>query len=421
MKILVIGHGCDPNTGSEPGKTWNLAYHLAKTHTVYLVAHPHRRKATEEDLREHLNPNLHLNWVTVPSRLDPWDPNAGSRGIQLHYILWLRRAFQLARCLHDAIKFDVVHHVGWGTVSIPSPFWKLGIPLVWGPLGGGQVTPKELLCLYGGGKLREQLRTIRVTVLKFLPSLRRSVSKASLLVATNRETADVLRSAGARRVELLPDNAIGEAYLPAGIPPRFSRNRLTLVWAGRVIPYKGLELALRSLAVVSHEYCVKLIVAGDGSDLARCKNVASELRIGRQVEFRGEVEWKRMPSLFVEGDVFFFTSLRESFGSVVLEAMSYGLPVLALDIGGVGTFCPSEAAIKVPPLRLGETVKRFARAIERLHDSKELRLNMSLAARRFATLHTWERLVSHITERYTDLAPIPASSCHVEALPQCES
>jgi glycosyltransferase involved in cell wall biosynthesis len=390
MKVLVIGHGCDPNTGSEPGKTWNLAYHLGKTHTVHLIAHPHRREAVEEYLRDHPNPNLHLHWVTIPSKIDPWEPT-GSHGIKSHYIIWLRRAFQFAHGLHRAVKFDVVHHVGWGTVSIPSPFWKLGIPLVWGPLGGGQVTPKELLGLYGRGKLLERLRTAHVASLKFLPSLRRSVAKASLLLATNRETAEVLRSAGARRVELFPDNGVGEASLPAGIPPRFSRNGLTLVWADRVIPLKCLELALRSVAALSQEYCVKLIVAGDGSDLARCKKLASELQIRPQVEFRGEVESKRMRSLFVEGDVFFFTSLRDSNASVVLEATSYGLPVLALDVGGVGTFCPSEAAIKVPPLSPRETVRRFACAIGTLHDSKELRLNMSLAARRFATLHTWER------------------------------
>jgi glycosyltransferase involved in cell wall biosynthesis len=241
------------------------------------------------------------------------------------------------------------------------------------------------------------------------------------LLATNRETAEVLKSAGARRVELLPDNGVGEAYLPARIPPRFSRNGLTLVWASRVIPYKCLELALRSLAEVHDRHDIKLIVAGDGSDLARCKNLASELQIRSQVEFRGKLDWKRMPSLFAEGDIFFFTSVRESFGSVVLEAMSYGLPVLALDIGGVGTFCPSEAAIKVPPLSPQETTRRFARAIERLHDSKELRLNMSLAARRFATLHTWERLALRLAERYADLMLIPATSAHADAVRQCES
>jgi glycosyltransferase involved in cell wall biosynthesis len=306
------------------------------------------------------------------------------------------------------------------SVSIPSPFWKLGIPLVWGPLGGGQVTPKELLSLYGGGKLFERLRTARVAALKFFPSLRRSVAKTSLLLATNRETADVLRSAGARKVEFFPDNGVPEAHLPA-LTDRSCRSGLTLVWAGRVIPYKCLELALRSVAALHHGYRVRLIVAGDGSDLSRCKRLAAELQVRHPVEFRGKVDWKEMPSLFAEGDVFLFTSLRESFGSVVLEAMSHGLPLLTLDTGGAGTFCPSEAAIKVPPLSLGETVKRFASAIATLHDSEELRMDMSLAARRFAALHTWECRVCSMTKRYASLLPAAASPSHNVAALQCGS
>jgi glycosyltransferase involved in cell wall biosynthesis len=420
MRVLVIGHGCDPNTSSEPGLTWNWAYYLAKTHTVHLIAHPQSRGSVEAYLQDHPNHNLHLHWVTVPSRLDPWNPTAGSGGIKLHYILWLRRAFQFARILHRELTFDLVHHVGWGTVSIPSPFWKLRIPLVWGPLGGGQVTPKELLAFYGKSTLRERLRTARVAALKFLPSIRRSVAQASLLLATNHETAELLRSAGARHVELLLDNGVQEAYIPATAPDRSSRSGLTLVWAGRVIPYKCLELALRSVAALNPQYRVKLIVAGDGSDLSRCKELATQLQIRHPVEFRGRVDWKQMPSLFFEGDVFLLTSVRESFGSVVLEAMSYGLPLVTLDLGGVGTFCPSETAIKVPLLSPRETVNRFASAIATLHDSEELRLTMGLAARRFAARQTWECRASHMTERYADLL-LAASPSQDGTVLQCES
>ncbi|MGI8958243.1 MAG: glycosyltransferase family 4 protein [Bryobacteraceae bacterium] len=421
MKLLVIGHGCDPNTGSEPGMTWNWAYRLAKTHTVHLIAHPHSRDAVEAYLRNHPNHGLHLNWVTVPARLDPWDPNIGSRGIKLHYIIWLRRAFLFARRLHRGLEFDLVHHVGWGTVSVASPFWKLGIPLVWGPLGGGQITPKALISVYGEAAMLERLRTVRIAALRFSPSLRKSVSKASLLLATNRETRDVLGKLGARRVELLPDSGIPKAYIPAGVHDRSRHKGLTLLWAGRIIPLKCLELALRSVAAVHPRYSVKLIVAGDGSDRPRCEELVTNLQIGDRVEFRGKVDWKRMPSLFVEGDAFLFTSVRESFGSVVLEAMSYGLPVVSLDLGGVATFCPSEAVIKVPSSSPEETVGRFASAIVTLHDSESLRLRMSFAARRAASLHTWEDRVSQMTERYASLLEEATLSRCGEVELRCES
>ena len=72
-----------------------------------------------------------------------------------------------------------------------------------------------------------------------------------------------------------------------------------------------------------------------------------------------------MAALFQRCDAFFFTGLRDTFGSVVLEALSNGLPVVTVNHQGVGAFVPEDASIKVPVSSLDDTVKDLALAFKR--------------------------------------------------------
>jgi hypothetical protein len=159
-------------------------------------------------------PTLHFIWVGPLGWWDPWN-GTEPRGIRLHYMMWRRAVVAAARRLMATESIDVVHHVGWSTVSAPPLLWQIGKPFVWGPVGGGQVLPWRFLPSGGRSVVPELLRTLRIGVLPWTPSLRSAVSRADLVLAINRETAAVLRKAGARHVPLLPDTGI-----PAALPDR---------------------------------------------------------------------------------------------------------------------------------------------------------------------------------------------------------
>src|SRR3954468_15550594 len=98
MKIVLIGHACAPNMGSEPGNTWNLASQLSARHQVWVVAYPQRKAETDRHLELHPNANLNFIYVTPKAAIDPWDPKRGERGFRLHYLLWQR---DVARVVHE--------------------------------------------------------------------------------------------------------------------------------------------------------------------------------------------------------------------------------------------------------------------------------------------------------------------------------
>jgi glycosyltransferase involved in cell wall biosynthesis len=178
---------------------------------------------------------------------------------------------------------------------------------------------------------------------------------------------------------------------------------LNLLWAGRLEKRKALPIALEALSL-HPALPVKLIVAGDGPARSEWEELAKRLNPGSRVTFLGKVPFGEMQTLFRQSHAFLFTSLCDSTGTVVLEAMSHGLPLITLDHQGVGTFVPDDAAIKVPVTNPEETVAAFAEAILALSKSPDRRRQLGMAARRYALSQSWVHRSEQMSSWYQELA-----------------
>jgi glycosyltransferase involved in cell wall biosynthesis len=386
--VLIVGHACCPFMGSEPGVTWNWATHLSAIHKVTVLTHPQFREQVEDYLQRNPNPNLCIRYVSLPRAIDPWVPTRSESGIGLHYLLWQYQALRDAKRLHAERKFDVVHHVSWTTVSAVPVLWKLPIPFIWGPVGGAITAPIKFGQYFAKAWPKELVRTMRIRSLPFFPGLRRAVKHTAVMFGTNNETLDFLRRAGGRDVRYLLDvglTARESHCLPAA--PRDSRV-LRLLWAGRLEPRKALPLALDALAAVGDDVQMHLTVAGDGPLRGEWEAKVASLGLQDRVSFLGKVPATDMPGLFAQSDAFLFTSLRDGFGSVVLEAMAHGLPVVTLNHQGVGAALPEGSAIKIAVTNPQDTMARLATSLRRLASKKERDI-LSAAGRSFAMAQNW--------------------------------
>src|SRR5262245_2165442 len=77
LRVLLVGHICAPELGSEPGFIWNWAWHLSEQHDVWVIAHPRCRAAVETAMAPHRDRALRFVWVELSKRWDPWDPARG--------------------------------------------------------------------------------------------------------------------------------------------------------------------------------------------------------------------------------------------------------------------------------------------------------------------------------------------------------
>jgi len=156
------------------------------------------------------------------------------------------------------------------------------------------------------------------------------------------------------------------------------RNGKSLLFVGRMIKNKGIEVLLHSIAEVKKSGAdFHLDLFGDGPDLARFKSVADELGVSDVVSFYGAIDNSELPGRYAQADVFVLPSFCEGMPTVIMEAMSSGLPIIATNVGGIPEMIDSGVeGILVEPGDVGG----LAESINRLLISNETRMKMGEAA-----------------------------------------
>ncbi|EAW38396.1 glycosyltransferase family 4 protein [Lyngbya sp. PCC 8106] len=405
--ILLSAYACEPNKGSELGFGWNWAWHLAQLgHEVWVLTRSHleSQAAREQVLATQPQPNLHFISVDIPNRLKPY--LKGKIGVYLHYFIWQRQAYTVALELDKKHNFDLIHHVTWGSLTAGSWLWRLNKPFVFGPVGGGQVAPPAFKSYFLDQWRSEAFRSFANTQLLPLNLIaRQTVSHADLVLATNQDTADLAQRLGASKIELFLDTGLEKDFFPESPPTRIPSSPLKLLWVGRLFPRKGLLLALEAISQVNSDIPVKLTVVGGGSQSQYIPQWLQTLKIQEKVEVKGQISWAEVKQEYFKNEVFLFTSLRDSFGSQLVEAMAYALPLIVLDHQGAKDFVPASAGIKVPVTSPKETVKGLAQAIEFMYINHQQRQPMGESGYQFAKQQIWKEKAKTMSVWYEKSVP----------------
>jgi glycosyltransferase involved in cell wall biosynthesis len=123
--------------------------------------------------------------------------------------------------------------------------------------------------------------------------------------------------------------------------------------------------------------------------------------LGDCVELAPYISYEGMGRFYDESDVFLFTSLHDSSGDVVLEAMSKQRPIVCLNQHGAAEMVSSESGIKVAIESKEQVVSDMATALQRLAEEPDLRREMGRAARQRVAEHfVWERKAAVLRHVY---------------------
>ncbi|MEO0836820.1 MAG: glycosyltransferase family 4 protein [Cyanobacteria bacterium J06642_3] len=407
MKVLISAYSCQPNCGSEAGNGWNWAWHLAELgHEVWVLTLIDNQTAIESELILHPIPNLHFIYVAIPQWIKRYIRiSIGDFGWQSEYLGWQQKASKIAHQLDGQHGFDIIHHVTWASITGGSRLWRLNKPFVFGPVGGGQVAPPLFKQYFLPHQWRkEALRSfIFQKLAQFNLFSRQTVSQADLVLATNSETYDLARQLGANRVELAAVIGIAQNYIPPKLPTRSTSPELRLLWVGSPIPTKACPLALEALAKVDSQVPWKLTVVGFSNSNHDLIKLIKKLGIEDQVNCKGRISWSELKQEYLRSDVFLFTSLRNSLGAQLFEAMACGLPIITLDHQGAKDFVPQGAGIKVPVTKPTETINLLAQAVEDMYHNPQTRESMSKFGYEFAKTQTWSHKAQKMSRYYEEL------------------
>lgn len=160
---------------------------------------------------------------------------------------------------------------------------------------------------------------------------------------------------------------------------------LKIVWSGVHERRKALETLLSALPQGD-----VLHVLGEGRETARWKRLAQKLGISDRVIWHGWLPKAEAQKVMAEADVFVITSIRDLTSTVLLEALSAGLPVVCLDHCGFSDVVDETCGIKVPVGTPKEVIAGFAAALARLRDAT-LRKRLADGARKRAAEYAWTR------------------------------
>ena len=375
-RILLVAYECDPERGSEYGRGWSWAFSYAtQGHKVYCLTSQRGKEGIERAMSQHNYHNLQFVFVTVSDKLEK-RYGQGTFWVYWHYWQWLNNAYKAAKQLHETINLDYVHHVSWGSIQQGTSLWRLPIPLVFGPAGGGQFAPKILRPYFlEGWKLERKRRIISTLLLKFNRNTRKTLRKAKLILADNRDTKILAKKFNPQTI-LINDPNVKANDIQEVFPHRVPTQNLRLIWVGRLLFRKGLPLVLEALAKVPAEIPVNLTIYGDGPSGPYIPDLIANFGLKERVIWKGQVPHQEVKEAYLRNDVFIFCPLRETLGEQFFEAMSYGLPIITLDLHGARTAVPNDGSIKVPVLKKETLTESIADAIVYLYLNPEKRLTM---------------------------------------------
>jgi glycosyltransferase involved in cell wall biosynthesis len=173
-------------------------------------------------------------------------------------------------------------------------------------------------------------------------------------------------------------------------------------YVGRLAPEKGVADALQALApaVEASGGRLRVAVAGDGPDEARCRALAPA-----GTWFAGALRGEALSAFYASLDVFVFPSTTETFGNVVLEAMASGVPVVAPDVGATTELAHAGTAALFDGTRL-ETVRDV---VLRVAGDAPRRAALAEAGLREASARSWDRIWQGLIDEYLRVARRPAA------------
>ena len=212
---------------------------------------------------------------------------------------------------------DLVHiHGLWMPVLHSVQKWarRYDVPVVWSP--HGMLSPWAMA--------HKRWKKILPWFLYQKGDLKRAV----MLHATSKKEAGWIRDLGfTQKLVIAP---LG-THLPSSVPPR-QNVRKTILFVGRIYPVKGLAhliMAWSRLPVEARSgWNIRLVGPDQAGHMDELKQLADRLGVSREIHFSGPLFEEQLDSAYREADVFVLPSFTENFGGVVVDAMSYCLPVI---------------------------------------------------------------------------------------------
>jgi glycosyltransferase involved in cell wall biosynthesis len=395
-RALILADDCNPEWPSLPVVGFKAARSIADHAEVTVATHVRNRPNIEKSGFGRARVEYVDNEYVARGlyKLNTWlrggDQVGWTTNIAMNYPSYLAFEWEVWRRFGADIKarrFDVIHRITPMSPTIPSPIARESpVPFILGPLNGGLPWPEA----YAAERDREKEWLVKLReAYRYLPFYKSSYEKSAAILAAFGHTLRDLPPSALPRAINFPEVGIDPELFRA--PPPRTADKLTFLFAGRLVPYKlpgiAVECFAQSAALREH----RLVVVGDGPERESMERIIVEHRLEGCVQMLGRKPQAEVAELMRQSDVFVFPSIRELGAGVVVEAMASGLCCVAADYGGPADLLAGGRGIKVPLGPRQRLAADFTRELEKVAASPSLARDYGERGRQYALANlTWD-------------------------------
>ena len=405
-KIVITCYACSPTRGSEPGMGWSFVTGLSQFFEVHAIVEEVKwRRDIEAYLETHPELAERLKVYYIPKKRGKMLRKLWPPSYYWFYKQWQKKAHVLACELHKKEQFQLSHHLNMVGYREPGYLWRMDLPFVWGPVGGLQNTSWKLFdfldfygkLYYGGRNVYNSLQA------QFLQRPKKAAQRSrNHVIAATPDIKHEIQRLWNTEASIITE--VGTLDLDKITPSkRLSGEALRIVWSGQHTPGKALNILLKSLKLLPKEMQWELHVLGVGSETKKWQRLAKELRIDHHITWHGWLPKAEAIHIMTSGHVFCITSIKDLTSTVLLEAISLGLPVVTLDHCGFSHVVDANCGVKIPITTSDTIIKDFARALQTLYQQESKRQQLALGALQRAQDFNWNDKVLKLKSLYEKL------------------
>lgn len=393
QKILVSAYGCEPYRGSEAGVGWNWVLQMARFNELFVIARNNDKDKIEKNLPNEYKDTVHFFYYDTCPLLQKIKKK--EKGLYLYYWFWQIGIIPLVARIIREYQPDYTMHLTFGSLWMPTflPFFK--VPLIWGPIGGGDGVPKKLLSILPlKQRVVQSMRYVLIVTSWLNPLVAIPSKKACLILCRTEKNRDAIPKKYRHKCYVILETAMGEEAFANCKDYNKLSDHVEIIVTGRLVAIKNTMTALECVNTLIKEHQnIHMSIIGKGSEESKLNAYIQRHDLGAVVDLIPEMPRDQLLKKLSDADIYFFPSLREGGSWALMEAMAVGLPVVCMNWTGMKIITDANSAIQIEPNEYAKIKGEFTEALNKLIMDRELRISMGSSARnRIKNQFNWKHV-----------------------------
>lgn len=231
--------------------------------------------------------------------------------------------------------------------------------------------------------------------------INRNIKNVDYILFSNEETKNYFKNIS--NIELYTEIGINEEKISKENKIKEDKEIRFLV-AGRLIYIKGHELLLDVIEQMPDTYDYKIDIIGNGKMYNKLqRRIQNSEVLKKHVILKGGVPFEEMENEYKKCDVLIMPSIRENTGTVIIEALSNGKPVIAMNMFGAKVILNNDCAGLYYGKTKNEMLKSLKECIEEAINNSTVLLNKSKESLKTAHSNTWSEKCNKYQKIYENI------------------